>query len=272
MASVRNHRIWAMASVAAGVLALPSTALASSTTIGSTFAALGNGFKTPATFIAQSTAPTSPRYVVPVGGTRISAFRIQGNASSGGQVELKVFRRTPTPGTWKVIGQSAPVKLAVNVLNTFSTLIAVLPGDVLGITAVSGTGQPIFGAGFASGDVLNVAPGNPAPGSSYRPTSPSPPGFRLNLAAVVQLLPIVTSVSPRSGSHLGGTHVTITGSHLIGTALVAFGTSKAASFTVVSDTKIIAVTPAHAAGPVDVRVGTAGGLSSSTAADRFTFT
>jgi len=41
---------------------------------------------------------------------------------------------------------------------------------------------------------------------------------------------------------------------------------------VVSDTQITATTPAHAAGAVDVRVQTPGGLSLATAADKFTFT
>jgi hypothetical protein len=268
----RNLRIWAIASVLAGVLVLPSSAFASSATIGSTFSGANNCCNPPVTFIVQSTAATSPHYVVPVGGTKITAFRMQGNLNGGGQVELKVFRKTATAGTWKVIGQSAPETLSASVLNTFSTAIPVRAGDVLGLTAVSGSGEPIFGSGFASGDVLNLAPGNPAPGSNYSPTTPSPPGYRLNVAAVVQLQPTVTNVSGSSGSHLGGTSVTITGTHFLGTKLVEFGTTKAASFTVVSDTKITAVTPAHAVGTVDVRVSTAGGLSPISVADHFTFT
>jgi hypothetical protein len=83
--------------------------------------------------------------------------------------------------------------------------------------------------------------------------------------------PTVTAVSPTSGPTTGGATVTITGTGFTGATAVQFGGVNAASFTVVSDTQISAVTPAHAAGTVDVTVTTGGGTSATGSADRYTF-
>ncbi|MGC1450097.1 MAG: IPT/TIG domain-containing protein [Candidatus Sulfotelmatobacter sp.] len=64
----------------------------------------------------------------------------------------------------------------------------------------------------------------------------------------------VTSVSPTSGGTAGGTKVTIGGSGFQSGATVAFGGNAATNVNVVSTTSITATTPAHAAGPVSVRV------------------
>jgi hypothetical protein len=82
----------------------------------------------------------------------------------------------------------------------------------------------------------------------------------------------VTSVSPKAGTIAGGTTVTITGAGFSnGLTSVMFGTTAATSFTVVSDTTVTAVSPAHALGTVDVTVTTAAGASPMSAADRFTY-
>ena len=83
--------------------------------------------------------------------------------------------------------------------------------------------------------------------------------------------PTVTTVTPARGPRVGGTTVTITGSDFTGATAVSFGGLPARGFGVVSDTLITAIAPAGPAGVVDVSVTTAGGSSSTTAADRFTF-
>jgi hypothetical protein len=65
--------------------------------------------------------------------------------------------------------------------------------------------------------------------------------------------------------------VTITGTDLTGASAVAFGSTPAASFTVVNSTTITAVSPARPAGIVDVRVTTPGGQSAVNAGDTFKF-
>jgi hypothetical protein len=83
--------------------------------------------------------------------------------------------------------------------------------------------------------------------------------------------PTVTALSPATGEPTGGTAVTITGTALRGATAVKFGSTAAPSFTVVSDTEISAVAPAHDEGVVDVRVTTPGGTSVVGPADRYTY-
>ncbi|MBI2764948.1 MAG: IPT/TIG domain-containing protein [Chloroflexi bacterium] len=84
--------------------------------------------------------------------------------------------------------------------------------------------------------------------------------------------PVVTSISPNSGSTAGGTEVTITGTGFTGATAVSFGGTPAASFTVVSNTSMTAVSPAHAAGTVNVFVTAPGGANAATTGNQFTYT
>ena len=84
--------------------------------------------------------------------------------------------------------------------------------------------------------------------------------------------PTVTGLNPRSGSTGGGTTVTISGCGFTGATGVAFGATAATSFTFVSDTHLTAVSPAGAAGAVDVTVSTPAGSSASGTADLYQFT
>jgi IPT/TIG domain len=84
-------------------------------------------------------------------------------------------------------------------------------------------------------------------------------------------LPIVASLSPAGGGTAGGTLVTIKGSRLTGATVVKFGATNATSFTVVDDTRVVAVAPAGAAGSVQVAVTTSGGSSANTAADDYLY-
>jgi len=88
--------------------------------------------------------------------------------------------------------------------------------------------------------------------------------------------PTITSVSNNEGPLAGGTTVTIAGTDFdnnFGTQPnVFFGSTPALRSTFVSDTTIVAVSPAHAAGVLDVRVVNTGGTSPVTPQDKFTFT
>jgi hypothetical protein len=83
--------------------------------------------------------------------------------------------------------------------------------------------------------------------------------------------PAVTSLSTSSGSTVGGTVVTLTGTNFTGAYAVYFGTVAATAFTVLSDTSILAQAPAQAAGTVDIQVSTANGSSALGTADHFTY-
>jgi hypothetical protein len=73
--------------------------------------------------------------------------------------------------------------------------------------------------------------------------------------------PIVGHASPSSGPTAGGTSVTISGTGFASGATVSFGGTAASNVSVVGSTTITAVTPAHAAGAVNVVVQNPGGQS-----------
>jgi formylglycine-generating enzyme required for sulfatase activity len=106
--------------------------------------------------------------------------------------------------------------------------------------------------------------------SSYRDIGFTPVGtvnslgFRVVRDVVPAPAPTVSSVSPTSGSTLGGTAITITGTNLTGASSVTVGGVAATSVVVVSPTSITAVTPAGTAGAKTVAVTTAGGTATVT--------
>jgi hypothetical protein len=81
----------------------------------------------------------------------------------------------------------------------------------------------------------------------------------------------VTGVSPNIGQDAGGITVTITGTSFEEVSAVKFGGSNAASFKVLSETSIEAVSP-EGTGTVDVTVTTPAGTSPMGTSDQFTYT
>ena len=83
--------------------------------------------------------------------------------------------------------------------------------------------------------------------------------------------PRVTGISATQGPASGGTPETVYGTGFTGASAVDFGSVPAASFTVVNDNTITAVSPVAPAGVVDVTVTSPGGTDAASAVDRFTF-
>ena len=83
--------------------------------------------------------------------------------------------------------------------------------------------------------------------------------------------PVVTSISPTTGSTAGGPIVTITGTGLTGATAVNFGGTAATGVTVVNDTTVTATSPAHSVAAVDITVTTAGGTSATGAGDMYSY-
>ena len=75
--------------------------------------------------------------------------------------------------------------------------------------------------------------------------------------------PVITSINPPSGPTAGGTEVTLLGQKFTGATALTFDNIPATSFEVISDTAMIAVTPAHAAGTVPVELTTAEGTGTA---------
>lgn len=76
--------------------------------------------------------------------------------------------------------------------------------------------------------------------------------------------PTITTVAPTTGAAAGGTAVTITGTGFTGATGVTFGGTAGTNFVVVSATSITCMSPAHAAGAVDVVVASPNGSATKT--------
>ena len=99
----------------------------------------------------------------------------------------------------------------------------------------------------------------------------SPPSSEIShTPPVAPQPPVLTGVSPASGSTSGGTTITLTGSNFITGATVSVGGVAATSVTVVSGSTITARTPAGTAGARDVRVTTSAGAATLTGGYTYT--
>lgn len=99
--------------------------------------------------------------------------------------------------------------------------------------------------------------------SNVNGSSTLPGGFTYNSP------PALTSISPTSGTPLGGTSVTLTGTDFSPSDSVTFGGAAATTVTFISSTTLSAVTPTGVPGAVDVVVSNGNG--SSTLAGGFTY-
>ncbi len=220
---------------------------------------------------------TAPASLTVVSDTEITATTAP---ESAGTVDVRVG----TPG-----GRSAIVAADEFTFTASPVVTSVAPdaGPVAGGTAVTVTGANLTGATFvdfgsiAAASYTVVSPTEitavtPASSAGVVDVTVTTGGGPSATTAVdhftFALPPTVTGVTPGTGVTTGGTSVTITGTSFIGATAVDFGAAGAASFTVVSDTEITAVTPDPSAGVVNVTVTTPGGTSTITPADDFAFT
>ena len=85
-------------------------------------------------------------------------------------------------------------------------------------------------------------------------TNPNTPATHFAYQDPPVTAPTITSVSPNIGDVAGGQQVTIVGSGFLSATSVAFGPTPATSYTILSDARIVATTPARPESLVNVRV------------------
>ncbi len=185
---------------------------------------------------------------------------------------------SPNGKSLYVTDQSASTVLQYDIDPTTGALTPKTPAAVAagggprGI-GVSADGSSVYVADFDANAVSQYAV-DPTAGTLSAQTPPSVAAGQFPNGLVTVPLasaPVVTGVAPASGSQLGGTTVTISGSGFSAGATVEFGSTPATGVTVNSSSSITAVSPAGR-GTVDVTVTTGQGTSAPVAADRFTYT
>jgi IPT/TIG domain len=178
------------------------------------------------------------------------------------------FQYVPAPTVTSVSPTSGPVTGGTDVTITgtgFQPGAMVLFGPSDGSTSVTDdlTGTPV--SVLSSTSILVTAPPGIVGATNVVVVNPDGQSGALKSGSAghytyTGTAPSITSVSPATGSSLGGTTVTLTGAGFLAGAKVAFAASGGTSVVVAADgTQISAKTPAHAAGIVDVVVTNPGG-------------
>ena len=263
-------------------LVTSSGAMAATVTVGRQAMSGATGFEScdgtfsSCAFMVAPTAVTSgssPFASVPGDGA-ITAWRVRGSVPSGsGSFALRILRPAGG-GTYTVIASSSTTSTADGSAIAVSPAIPVKVGDHIGVFAQDVNGEVRVDAAAASAAAFDRFPDTvdryPV-GATATPTSSVPNAEPLVNADVALDAPVVSAISPSSGSTGGGDTVTISGDHLAGASAVRFGGLAATSFSVDSNAQITAVSPPSPPGDVDITVTTLGGTSAPTSAARYTF-
>jgi hypothetical protein len=188
----------------------------------------------------------------------------------GSRADIGAYEYTATP--------SAPVVATVSPATGSTaggTTVTITGSNLAGATAVKFGGVAATIQSSSATQVVVLSPVGAVGGvdvtvTTANGTSAATSADRFTYTAAAQL-PTVTGLTPAAGSTAGGTTVAINGTNLTGATAVKFG-SFAATIQSISATQIIVITPANAAGTVDVTVTTPNGTSATSSADLFAYT
>jgi hypothetical protein len=140
---------------------------------------------------------------------------------------------------------------------------------VLGPVAVTPAVASVW-SNIIEAEGLGLAYEHVVPGGTAFPGLGGSPQMRVPLVFSPALA--FTAVTPNTGLTTGGTTVTITGTGFSYDTAVTFGGSAATSVVVSGSTSVTCVTPAHAAGAVNIVVTKPSIPESVTAVGAFTYT
>ncbi|MFL5823019.1 MAG: choice-of-anchor D domain-containing protein [Solirubrobacteraceae bacterium] len=223
-----------------------------------------NGFHTGGTVI-QTALPGTDTVAVPATG-RIVAWWATGQGAQAG-ARLRVVHTT-TGGQFTAEQTSREETLSAAVV-TFPASLPVHAEDLIGVTIHDGDGESGISITEDPASAARVFDDEFPNGTTETGTLNDQE--QLQLGARFFFAPVVSHVAASSGSTAGHQRVVITGDHLSGSTAVRFGSTPAASFRIVSNTRITAVTPHGAAATVHVRVVGPGGTSATSPGDRYRF-
>jgi hypothetical protein len=217
------------------------------------------------------------------GTATVAAYQVALESVTFSTTSTSVIPRTINWTVTNSFASSAPATSTVYILlpptvNSISPTSGPSAGGtsvtITGTNFTGATGVTIGGAAATSFVVVNntsITAVTPAgtPGTASVVVTTSGGSNSANSLFTYVAPPTVNSISPTSGPTAGGTSVTITGTNFTGATGVTFGGAAATSFVVVSDTTIVATTPARTPGAASVVVTTSGG--SNAASTLFTF-
>jgi hypothetical protein len=211
--------------------------------------------------------------VTVVNSTTLTAVTPAGTGSNVPVVVTTSFGSSTAANIYSYVAPVAPTPPA-------PTVTGVAPGfgTTLGLTPVTITGTNLTGATsvtFGGNPATNVVVVNATTITALTPpgavgsvavavtTTPGNTGTLANAYQYVVTAPTVTAVNPNTGTNLGGSAVTITGTNFTGATAVTFGGVPATNVTVLTATTITATTPAGT-GTVNVAVTTPAGTGTGT--------
>jgi len=152
------------------------------------------------------------------------------------------------------------------------TAVTITGANFTGLQAVTIGGQALVGLSVVDGTTVTgtTPPGAAGPQDVVVANRSGSAILAGGFTYVEDSPPAVTSISPNGGPDVGGTQVTITGTHFTGVQSVRIGGQDVTGISVTSDTSLTAMTPSGTPGAQDVVVVTAGGTG--TLAGGFTYT
>lgn len=150
-----------------------------------------------------------------------------------------------------VITNTSSLYTAINITSDFSG--TALQGNV------TETGNTCNAVAPGDSCTLTYTPGNNLVSQTNFPIQGSNTNSATAAIEINAIAPSLSSIAPVSGSTAGGTSITLTGTDLTDTSAVTLGGIAATSVNVINSTTVTAITPAHAAGAVDVTITTPGG-------------
>ena len=240
----------------------PETGGTSVTITGSNFTgatAVRFGASSAASFTVDSATQITAVAPSGIGAVDVTVITIGGTSAIAAAGE---FTYVPAPGVASIAPTAGP--------ETGGTSVTITGTNFTGATAVRFGASPATSFTVDSATQITAeAPSGTGPVDVTVSTVGGPSAIVASGEFTYVPAPLVSSISPTFGPESGGTVVTITGADFTGATAVTFGVTGAA-FTVDSATQITASAPAGA-GTVDVTVTTAGGTSSTSAADQFTY-
>ena len=262
-----------------GITFTTSSALPTITTVSPTFGPTSGG--TRITITGTNLSGATSVKVNGVAATDVvvaSATSITASTPSG-MAGAKSVAVTTSGGTATKAGAFTYVALAVPTITSVSPASGPSSGGtaftIIGTNLTGATSVQVNGVAATNVVVVNATtitartPAGTAGAKSVAVTTAGGVATKASAFTYVVLAPTITSIAPTSGSTLGGTVFTITGTNLTGGASVQVNGVAATNVVVVNATTITARTPAGLAGAKNVSVTTAGGTA--TKASAFTF-